>query len=154
MRLDRAQPRVKIQGTRRRLSRPRLERLEDRTAPATHVWQGPATGGLWSTAANWTNGAPTTGEAGGTIVQFGVGIDSTDNIAGLVVDELHFTSSSNLVRGAGNVTLGISGLVAANNLVSDAGLNTIDASLKLDLQGTTVDVFLDGGGIIVESRIT
>src|SRR5260370_31286102 len=51
-------------------SRLRLEALEDRLAPATHIWVGPVMGRLWSTAANWNGGAPTSGAAGGTIRQF------------------------------------------------------------------------------------
>src|SRR5437899_6960463 len=42
---------------------PRLEQLEDRFAPATVTWIGPATGGDWDTAANWSAGsAPATGD--------------------------------------------------------------------------------------------
>src|SRR5260370_1811836 len=81
----------------RRSSRLRLEALEDRLAPATHIWVGPVVGGLWSTAANWNGGAPTSGEAGGTIVQFNGGIDSFDDIVGLVVNQIHFTADANTI---------------------------------------------------------
>jgi hypothetical protein len=60
---------------------------------STHVWQGPTSGGSWSTAANWTNGLPTTGEPGGTIVQFSSSTSTTMNIAGLTVDQIHFTGT-------------------------------------------------------------
>jgi len=40
---------------------------------SVHTWIGP-TNGLWSNAANWSGGKPTSGESGGTIVQFGSGI--------------------------------------------------------------------------------
>src|SRR5438309_141750 len=60
-----------------------LERLEGRVVPAVHVWTGAAGDGLWNTATNWTGGVPTTGETGGTIVEFDGNITSTDNIANL-----------------------------------------------------------------------
>ena len=83
----------------------RLEALEERLTPATHIWKGPA-GGLWSASANWTGGVPVTGESGGTIVQFpGTGAaTSTDNISGLVINEVHFTAGGNTISGASSVT--------------------------------------------------
>src|SRR6185369_8016774 len=102
-----------------------IEPLESRIAPATHIWIGPASGGLWNNAANWNGGVPATGEGGGTIVQFDGNISSTDNIAGLIVNEIHFTAGGNTILGAGGVTLGINGLVVLNNLVNDAGTNDI-----------------------------
>src|SRR5437870_281774 len=61
-----------------------LEELEDRTVPATHIWSGATSGGVWSTAANWNGGKPTNNEVGGTIVQFNGAVDSTDDIATLL----------------------------------------------------------------------
>src|SRR5439155_997591 len=68
-----------------------IESLECRRLLATHVWSGGGDGVHWSNAGNWTGGTPTSAEAGGTIVQMGGGFISTDDIAGLVVDQLHFT---------------------------------------------------------------
>src|SRR5262249_21400928 len=80
-------------GAARRKSpyRPRLEAGEDRQAPASHIWQGPAAGGLWSNAANWNGGVPTSNEPGGTLLFFNNGIDSTGDIANLVVDAIQYT---------------------------------------------------------------
>src|SRR5439155_16405554 len=132
----------------------RFELLEDRVTPATHVWQGPAAGGVWNNAANWTNGVPTSGEVGGTIVQFNGGIDSTDNIAGLVINQLHFTAGGNTVRGTVGITLGISGLAITNNLVNDAGTNTVDASLPLAVQDISVFTLVTAGQLTAGSGIS
>ena len=78
-----------------------LEPLESRIVLAAHTWVGPTSGGLWNNAANWNGGVPTTGESGGTVVQFNGNISSTDNIAGLVLDEIHFTAGGNSIGGSG-----------------------------------------------------
>src|SRR5262249_14145459 len=120
------------QARRRKLTcRPRLESLEDRLAPATHIWTGPAVGGLWSNNANWNIGAPTTGEPGGTVIQFDGAIDSTDDIANLVVDQVHFTAGGNILRGT--TSLGLDSGVLAKNVLSDTGNSTVDSSLPLVL---------------------
>jgi fibronectin-binding autotransporter adhesin len=163
-RLVNRKPQTLTGGRRRAKRNPstrlRLEALEDRLAPATHIWTGPAVGGVWTNNANWTDSvnpaihlAPTTGEAGGTIVQFNGGIDSTDDIANLVINQLHFTAGGDTVRGNG-VTLGISGLAVPNNLVNDAGTNTVDASLPLDLSGTTVFALVTAGQLNIVSVIS
>ena len=98
---------------------------------ATHVWQGPSSGGLWSNAANWSNGLPTTGEAGGTIVQFGSSTSTTMNIAGLTVDQLHFTGTGDTVLASGSTALGVSGSQLVTNILDDAGGNAVAAPLTL-----------------------
>ena len=98
---------------------------------ATHVWQGPSSGGLWSTAANWTNGLPTSGEPGGTIVQFGSSTSTTMNIPGLTIDELHFTGTGNTVLASGSTALGINGSTLVSNILDAAGGNTVAAPLTL-----------------------
>src|SRR5438045_9164954 len=83
-----------------------LQSLEDRTAPATHVWQG-ASGGSWSFASNWTNGVPTTGESGGTIAQFDGNIVSTDNSPALVLNELPYTAGTHTLARTPGEPLGV-----------------------------------------------
>jgi hypothetical protein len=113
--------------------RPALVALEDRLVPATHVWIGPASGGLWSNAANWTNGTPQSGEAGGTIVQFNGGIDSIQDFNSfMAVDQIHFTAGGNTIHSALGVTMGISSNLPVS-ILNDAGTNTLDASLPLDI---------------------
>ena len=100
---------------------------------ATHTWIGP-TNGAWSNPLNWSGGSiPTTGEAGGTIVQFSTGTSSSMDIAGLVVDEIHFTGANNTINGT--TALGVNGSNLIENIVSDAGGNTLAASLPLALTG-------------------
>src|SRR5262249_28951577 len=83
---------------RQRFRRPRIEAREDRLVPATHIWTGAGDGIHWSDNNNWNGGAPTTAEFGGTIVQFNGGTDTSDDITGLAVDQIHFTGSGNTIR--------------------------------------------------------
>lgn len=131
-----------------------IEPLETRIAPATHIWIGPATGGLWNNAANWNGGVPTTGEAGGTIVQFNGGISSTDNIAGLVIGQIHFAGDGNIILGAGGVTLGINGVAPSTNILNDAGENAVDDSLPLNISGATTYVQVTSGRVHLDSNIS
>src|SRR5262245_49171960 len=47
--------------------RPRLEALEARLAPATHVWQG-ALSSSWSDARNWIEGGSPAGDSDATLI--------------------------------------------------------------------------------------
>ena len=132
--------------------RPRLESLEDRLTPATHTWMGPA-GGAWSTPANWNGGIPTTGETGGTIVQFGSNSTSVDDIAGLVIDQLHFTGGNNLVQGGSGIVLAFAGSSSPDNIINDTGTNTIDATLSLNLTVQACTVLIPSGELILGSAI-
>lgn len=109
---------------------------------ATHTWIGPV-GGVWSNAANWSGGVPTSGELGGTIVQFGANTTSTMDIAGLVVDQIHFTGANNTI--AGTRALSINGSTLTQNIVSDAGGNTLDGRLPITLVGVAVEVVSKAG---------
>ena len=118
---------------------------------ATHVWQGPASGGLWSNAANWTNGLPTTGEPGGTIVQFNGSTSTTMNIAGLTVDQIHFAGTANTILASGSTALGVSGSVLLNNILDDAGGNSVAAPLTLS--GSTVFAAVTTGTLTLSGSI-
>ncbi|HEV3443083.1 MAG TPA: DUF4214 domain-containing protein [Gemmataceae bacterium] len=133
--------------------RPWLEWFEDRLAPATHIWQG-AAGANWSVAGNWNGGVPTTGEAGGTIVQFpGTGgATSVDNISGLVVDQIHFTGDGNTI--SGTTALGISGATLSTNLQNDAGTNTLDSSLAIALSGGSFRATVTAGQVTIAGTIS
>src|SRR5262245_21251456 len=50
-------PRARVKGQRR----PRLERLEERLAPATFVWNGAGDGTNWANGPNWVGGVAPTG---------------------------------------------------------------------------------------------
>ena len=118
---------------------------------ATHVWQGPASGGLWSNGANWTNGLPTSGEPGGTIVQFNGSTSTTMNIAGLTVDQIHFAGTANTILASGSTALGVSGSVLLNNLLDDAGGNSVAAPLTLS--GSTVFAAVTTGTLTLSGSI-
>ena len=118
---------------------------------ATHTWRGPS-GGLWSNAANWIGGAPTSGELGGTIVQFGANTTSTMDIAGLAVDEIHFTGANNTISGTTALTIDGSNLV--QNIVSDAAGNTLDATLPLTITRVTVEAASNSGTLTIAGVVS
>jgi len=88
---------------------------------STHTWTGTVDQN-WSTAGNWTGGAPTTGESGGTIVSFAAGSTSTMNISGLVVDQIDFTGSGSTI--GGSTSLGIDGAHFITDINDPNGGNT------------------------------
>jgi autotransporter-associated beta strand protein len=133
--------------------RPTLEVLEDRLAPATHIWVGPTVGGYWSDAANWSGGVPTSGEAGGTILQFNGNVDCRDNIAGLVVDQIHFTAGGAVLRGVAG-PLGINGANLVVNMLNDAGTNVLDNTLPLVLSGADCGVQVTAGAVFANDTIS
>ena len=118
---------------------------------ATHTWVGPS-GGLWSTAANWSPASkPMTGESGGTVVQFDSGRTSTMDIAGLVVDQIRFTGASNTINGSAPLT--ISGSTFVQNIVSEATGNTLSSSLHVTLSGAPVEEASSAGMLTVAGPI-
>ncbi len=130
-----------------------LELLETRIVLATHTWIGPTSGALWNNAANWNGGVPTTGENGGTIVVFNTNISSTDNISGLILDEIHFLAGGNTVNGGPGYSLGLTGAFLTNNLLSDAGTNTFASSLPVSLTGAPVFAIVAAGKLIFDDAV-
>ena len=117
---------------------------------ATHIWTGGANG-LWSASGNWNGGVPTTGEPGGTIVQFNASTTSSMNIAGLAVDQIHFAGSNNVISGTTGLT--ISGASLVQNIVSDADGNVLAGSLPLTLANATVEAVSNSGTLTVNGAI-
>jgi autotransporter-associated beta strand protein len=92
---------------------------------ALHVWNPAVTTGVWSVAANWSSGGvPTSGEASGTNLQFPGGVTATDDIAGLVVDQIELTAGSTTIAGVTTLTL-------AGSIVNDTGSNVVSANVAL-----------------------
>ncbi len=118
---------------------------------ATHVWIGPPNG-KWSVAGNWFGGRPMTGEAGGTIVQFGANTTSSMDIAGLVVDQIHFTGPNNTIDGPEALT--ISGNDLVQNIVSEAGGNTLGAALPVATAGAPVEVACSAGRLTIAGQVS
>jgi hypothetical protein len=66
-------------------------------------------------------------------VQFNGGIDSIQDFKSfMTVDEIHFTGGGNTIRSALGLGMGISGNLPVS-ILNDAGTNTFDASLPLDI---------------------
>lgn len=82
--------------------RPRLDGLEDRLAPAVHLWDGTVST-LWSDPANWRiGGAPVAGEDDHIILQFpsdAHNFATRDDIPGLAVNSIQFYGSGYVVEG-------------------------------------------------------
>jgi autotransporter-associated beta strand protein len=102
---------------------------------ATHTWIGPA-GGKWSASGNWSGGVPTSGEPGGTIVQFASNTTSTMDIVGLTIDQVHFTGEKNTI--SGTTTLSINGSNLFNNVLSEGAENTLASTLPIATTGGTL----------------
>jgi autotransporter-associated beta strand protein len=130
----------------------RLEALENRLTPTTHFWIGPASGDVWSNPSNWANGVPTTGESGGTVVRFNTGTNSTDDINGLIVDQILFDGGNNLVQGT--TPLGISHATLTTNIQSVSGQNTLAGNLLLVVQGSFLGVTVNAGALVIAGNIS
>ncbi|HEV8267357.1 MAG TPA: autotransporter-associated beta strand repeat-containing protein, partial [Thermoanaerobaculia bacterium] len=126
-------------------------------APASeasvHGWIGPSVGGLWSSPANWTGGVPTSSEGGmfGTQIDFGANIQSTNDIAGLVVNGIYFDGTGNVISGTTPITFGPPASLGAN-LRNEVGANTLASSLSINLTGDLVD-YVKSGSITIAGAI-
>jgi len=120
-----------------RTRRMAVEALEDRCVPATHVWTGALTPGNlnWSPATNWSGGAPTSNELGGTFVTIGNQTNAIQDINGLVINQLAFTSNNFTLTLAQDLRFPDS--TARSTLVSTGGTKTIT--------GGTIFVLGDSG---------
>ncbi len=139
--------------TRSPRTRLRVESLEDRTVPFVHTWtDGSFFTNNWSDAANWNGGVPTTGELGGTIVVFPTGdLSINQDIPGLVVDRIDFTSTGNTLTLG--VPLGLNG--TAFNHITSIGANTISGVGSINLTGApTCSVQVTSGSLTITSTIT
>src|SRR5262245_20505645 len=137
--------------------RPQLEWLEDRAAPATHVWSG-AAGSLMSNANNWSSGGhPASGESTPVILVFPktqVSQSVIDDISGLFVDQIQFTGAPYTLGGTG-VTLNLTGLTSSRpNIEDQVGGNGFSAtSLTLNLAADCV-INVTAGTLAVDCPVT
>jgi hypothetical protein len=118
---------------------------------ATHTWIGPS-GGAWSNASNWSGGKPTTGESGGTIVQFGSNTVSSMDIVGLTVDQIDFTGAGNTITGT--TALGINGNNLIHNIASDGAGNTLAATLPIGLIGSATEATSSVGTLTIAGAVS
>lgn len=79
---------------------PVVELLETRIALAVHEWTGGGADNLWSNAANWTNGSPSTDASGDVDLIFHTNLTNAaqlvmqNDIVGLTVDSITFDANS------------------------------------------------------------
>jgi autotransporter-associated beta strand protein len=122
----------------RRSFRPRLEALEGRLAPASHVWIG-AVNSLWSNPNNWGAGGTPLGDPGATIVFDSRAIRraSVNDAGTFSVNAIQFTGAgftlSNSVANT-HLTIGAGG-ISSN---SSSGVNIISSDLIVDATRSVV----------------
>ncbi len=122
-------------------------------AATVHLWTGNGGNALWSNDANWSNGAPATGESGGTAVYFSSNRTSTMNIPNLVVDFIEFGGTNNVINGT--TTLGVNGNVSTTNIQNDNGTNTIAATCPLKFTtNAAILVVVTTGTLNIASNIS
>jgi fibronectin-binding autotransporter adhesin len=122
---------------------------------ATHTWTGTGANAFWSTASNWTGGAPAPGEAEPVILDFPPGaarLKNTNNLAGLTIHGLTITGSGYTLQGQGAGT----NITFASNAAADffvtANNNALGATLNLTLSGTPV--FAISGSLNIAAKLT
>ena len=133
-----------------------FETLEDRLAPASHLWSGAGGNQLWNNAANWSSGgAPTATESAVSLTFPSVTSKTAqDNIAGLTVNSITFTASGYTITGGSNVVLTLAG-TAGDNVFSNAvrGRTRSTATLTLALAGANRMDVAAGGTLAVNSMM-
>ncbi len=100
--------------------------LVDSARAATHTWTGAMGDGRWSTAGNWSGGAPAAGEAAIVTLVFPVAGSklSTNDIAGLTIDQIQISGDSYRIAGWGagtNVTLRSGSALSSTFFITGAG---------------------------------
>jgi autotransporter-associated beta strand protein len=123
--------------------RPTLERLEERLAPATRVWDGgSAVDGNWTTAANWAGDvAPVPGVDDLEFPATAARKANTNDVTGATFLGLHFTGSG--------YTLGGNAITLGGDLRVDPGLVNLNLNLGLTLDGDRT--FQVGSGSLLTS---
>ncbi len=125
---------------------------------ATHTWAGAGLSGFWSLPANWAaNNPPTAGEAAPVIITFPSGaarLNNTNNVAGLVIDQLNFTGTGYTINGSGSgATIILRGTGGTTVLNSASALNTVDNSIFLTLSNTVNFTINTNGSLILASVV-
>jgi autotransporter-associated beta strand protein len=120
-------------------ARPRVEALEDRLAPAIHIWTGNVSSS-WSNALNWDGGSPA-GDPNAVLIfpSAATRFTSTNNFSSIPIQEIQIFGTGYTIdsRPAGSrIVLGASGIKASNA----SGTNTIAAGITLSGAGRPIDV--------------
>jgi autotransporter-associated beta strand protein len=107
----------------------------------THSWTGAGANKYWNNSANWSGGAPTNNEPAPVVLSFPANAVCTNNIPGLTVDSVIFTSAGCVLHGSAGGSLNFRG-AGGTNLSSDAvvfgATNTIASTLPVSLSGSNL----------------
>jgi len=101
------------------------------TAGTPATWSGGGGNGLWSTAGNWTGTAPVNSGLSSLTFAGTTNITSTNNLTGLSVDLLSFTTTSTAFSLSGNAITLTTGTIMTSG--STAGLATTGDILSLGM---------------------
>src|SRR5437588_12416358 len=117
----------------------RIEPLENRLVPATHMWTG-AANNLWSNNGNWIGGAPASSESNVVLIFPAVPANTTNvnDIASLTIQSISFSGNGYAISGSPiNLTGG---------LTADANVTTGDTfNVDTALGGTQTWMVTNGG---------
>lgn len=135
-----AHGRVKTYNKKPRL-RLRLEELENRVTPATHIWTGAGADTNWSTAANWKGGLPSAATPLDDLVfpalsSAAISLSTNNDIPGLVVNSISISGSGYTLAGD-DITLGNPSASGSGTILVGAGAAGEVISLNLQLGGPT-----------------
>ncbi|MFO1476235.1 MAG: hypothetical protein U1F98_06235 [Verrucomicrobiota bacterium] len=119
---------------------------------ATHVWTGGGATGYWSDASNWqASGAPQPGEAGIVLVfaSGGARLNSTNDLNGLVLDQLQFGGNHYVLNGTAALALqpGNGDSIAATG-------NSNRVNLPIVFQGTHSISVAEGAALAFGGRLS
>ncbi|MDB6112625.1 MAG: Autotransporter-associated beta strand repeat protein [Pedosphaera sp.] len=125
---------------------------------SSHTWAGVGLTGYWSLPANWAgNNPPVAGEAAPVTITFPSGASrliNTNNVGGLVLDQLNFTGSGYTIHGFGvgtNIILRGSAGTAVLNAASAA--NTMAGSMYLTLSNNVNFTINTNGSLVLASVV-
>src|SRR5439155_10386592 len=139
--------------------RPQFECLENRLAPANHIWTG-AVSNLWSNNGNWNGGAPNTDTSGTPVALiFPTGasnLANTNDITNLIIASITYTGSGYMTTG--NLLSFPSGGPPAS-ITTDptvTGADTFNAGIIFGIGTVTVNIANNGamltlGGVLSET---
>lgn len=130
----------------------RLEPLEDRLAPATHIWIG-AVDGSWSNNANWADNSSPTGDTSADLVfpSTATTFTTTNDITTpFSVHSITFSGNSNFTLGGLAITLNEGGILLDSTVTTGSEAITFDIALGAQQTWTVTNagVTLAVGGVL------
>jgi|GEM_PF-4179323 len=141
--------------TGKRLSKLRLEALEDRSVPAVHTWDAGGSSLNWSDAGNWdAAGPPTSNEPGGTFVVFPIDdITTIQNIPNLSLAGITFSNPTGIQIRL-DQPLTIDNDANNPNIANLSGTNRIFNGSLIQSGNLPIAIEVSGGTLTIDSEIT